>query len=249
MPLLEGTPSDDADAVLATGRSDVSVIFISMSARHPDGRDAEYLAWHTLDHRPEQYRLASLRSSLRLASTPGCRAARAASDARYDATDHVMTYLFADVEGLAPFSALGAALGATGRMPYALPAVERAVYRFDTAVAAPRAKVGADILPWYPARGAYLLLERGDAPANDLVEVDGVIGAWWGSALPFDARYATADAEGLHVTYCLLDDDPVAVAGRLQPALEARWAATGVVPLLAAPFHTVVPYEWERFLP
>src|SRR5262249_14574959 len=122
--LLEGAPSDDTEPVLATGRSDVSVIFVSMSARHPDGRDVESLAWHTLDHRPEQYRLPSLRASMRLVSTPDCRAARAVSDVRYDATDHVMTYLFADAGGLAPFSALGGALGAAGWVPYALPAVE-----------------------------------------------------------------------------------------------------------------------------
>ena len=72
MPLLQGTPSDDAEAVLATGRTDVSTIFVSMSARHPEGRDAEYLAWHTLDHRPEQYRLASLRAAMSARTvTPG----------------------------------------------------------------------------------------------------------------------------------------------------------------------------------
>ena len=36
----------------------------------PTGRDAEYLRWHTLDHRPEQHRLAGVRASLRLVSTP-----------------------------------------------------------------------------------------------------------------------------------------------------------------------------------
>ena len=56
---LAGTPSDAVDAILATGRSGVRTIFVSMSARHPDGADAEYLAWHTLDHRPEQHRLAA----------------------------------------------------------------------------------------------------------------------------------------------------------------------------------------------
>ena len=73
---LTGTPSDEVDEILATGRSGVTTIFVSMSARHPRGADAEYLAWHSLDHRPEQYRLATLRSSVRLVSTPSCRAAR-----------------------------------------------------------------------------------------------------------------------------------------------------------------------------
>ncbi len=75
--MTEGAPSDEVDAILAAGGSGVTTIFASMAARHPDGADADYLAWHTLDHRPEQYRLASLRSSVRLVSTPACRAARA----------------------------------------------------------------------------------------------------------------------------------------------------------------------------
>src|SRR5215510_15760381 len=113
---LSGTPSDGVGEILATGRSGVTTIFVSMSARHPRGADAEYLAWHSLDHRPEQYRLAALRSSVRLVSTPACRAARAASHARLDATDHVMTYFFDDMAGLVGFNDLAIALRGAGRM-------------------------------------------------------------------------------------------------------------------------------------
>ena len=88
---LPGTPSDQLPAVLASGASDVAYIFVSMSARDPNGRDADYLEWHSLDHRPEQYRVAGIRHSLRLVSTPDCRAARACSSGPYDAVDHVMT--------------------------------------------------------------------------------------------------------------------------------------------------------------
>ena len=75
---LPGTPSDDVDGVLAAGRGEIGTLFVSMARRHPDGHDAEYLRWHTLDHRPEQHRLAGVRASLRLVSTPACRAARRA---------------------------------------------------------------------------------------------------------------------------------------------------------------------------
>ena len=84
---LEGTPSDSLPDVLATGTSDASFVFLSFSSRDPDGRDAEYIAWHSLDHRPEQYRLAGIRNSIRLVSTPRCRAARAANAAPFDAVD------------------------------------------------------------------------------------------------------------------------------------------------------------------
>ena len=124
MAHLAGTPSDQLPEVLATGSTDVRLAFISLSAREPNGRDAEYVAWHSLDHRPEQHRLAGLRNSMRLVSTAACRAARAASVDRYDGVDHVMTYLFSDAAALVPFNDLGAALHNGGRMPLRLPSVQ-----------------------------------------------------------------------------------------------------------------------------
>ena len=248
MPELVGTPSDDAPEILATGDSGVKVIFVSMSARDPEGRDTDYLEWHCLDHRPEQYRLASLRGSLRLVSTPACRAARAASAAPYEAVDHLMTYFFADVAGFEPFYDLAEGLRGAGRMRPLLPTVGRGVYGLDGIAAAPRIKVGADVLPWWPATGAYVLVERGAAPAARLIEVPGVAGAWWGAAVPVADRYAAAEP-GTQITYCFLDGDPVEVAGRLRPVLEQRWAVTRVVPLLAAPFHTVLGTDCARHLP
>ena len=67
------------------------------------------------------------------------------------------------------------------------------------------------------------------------------------TAPPFDDK--AADSGGMQVTYCFLDDDPVATAVRLRQPLEQRWAAGNVVPLLAAPFYTLVPFEWDRYLP
>jgi hypothetical protein len=249
MSVLVGTASDQVPGILATGRTDVTTMYVSMSVRHPERRDADYLQWHTLDHRPEQYRLAGVRAAFRLVSTPACRAARAASHERYDATDHLMTYLFTDVGGLAAFNELAIALAKAGRMPYLLPSVERAVYRLDGTVAAPRIKAGADVLPWWPAKGVYLLVERGQRSASELIDVPGVGGAWWGGALPLDPPYTTASNTGLQITYCFLDDEPAETAQRLRGVLKERWARSGVEPLLAAPFHVVMPYQWDRYLP
>jgi hypothetical protein len=242
MTALEGVPSDDLPDVLATGRSDVSALFVSFSARHPDGRDAEYLRWHSLDHRPEQHRLDGLRGSLRLVSTPACRVARAAAASPYDDVDHVMTYLFRDRSVVEPFYALGAALGAGGRMPLRLPSLGLATFDVAGMVAAPEAVIGADILPWRPARGVYLLLEEGGAPAGELTSVTGVAGAWWATSDP-------TDGEVRQVTFCFLDDDPVEVAVRIRPALQRRWEGSAVAPLLAGPFHVAVPFDWDRYLP
>ena len=111
-----GTPSKDLPEVLATGKSDADFIFLSLSGRDPTGRDADYIAWHSLDHRPEQYRLAGIRNTMRLVSTPEARAARAANAAPYDAVDHIMTYQFADTSAMPAFNELGAALDRGGRM-------------------------------------------------------------------------------------------------------------------------------------
>lgn len=222
-----------------------------MSARSIDGRDAEYLQWHGLDHLPEQYRIAGLRSGARWVSTPECRAARAASAPPYDDVDHVVAYLFADpVEpALDTFFALGKDLREAGRMPVLLPPVELGGYRVIDKVAAPRVLVGADVLPWQPHRGVYLLLETGPpASTGGLLEVDGVAGAWtFTGSDSLHARLADTEARCLTVLY--LDDDPALVGGRLEGPLTERWEAVEATPLFAAPFVTVTPWAWDAALP
>lgn len=245
---LPGTPSDQVADVLAEGRGDITTLFVSMATKHPDGADADYLRWHTLDHRPEQHRLSAVRASLRLVSTPACRSARAWSKDRYDAIDHVMTYFFTDPGGMEPFLSLSKALGDAGRKLALLPPVERGVYDVGEKAAAPRIKIGADVLPWWPTRGAYLLLESDASAPTELVDIDGVAGVWSATSLSVDARLASAQA-GQTISYCFLDDDPVVVAARLRPVLEKRWSDQGVEPLFAAPFYPVVPHEWDRYVP
>ena len=245
---LPGTPSDEVAEVLATGGGEITTLFVSMATRHPDGKDAEYLRWHTLDHRPEQHRLAAVRASLRLVSTPACRSARVISDGPLDTVDHVMTYFFSDTAGLQDFNELSTALGNSGRKLPLLPPVERGVYEVQRKAAAPRVKLGSDVLPWLPVRGAFVLVERGSASPNPLLEVDGVAGVWSALSLRVDASLASAQ-ENQTITYSFLDDDPIATAQRLRPALETRWAESNIEPLFAAPFFAVVPYEWDRYVP
>jgi hypothetical protein len=244
---LPGIASDDLPAVLASGATDVRTIFLSMTMREPQGRDAEYLEWHSLDHRPEQYRVAGLRHSIRLVSTPACRAARAINDSRFDAVDHVMTYFFAADAALDQFNALSAALGGE-RRPFRLPTVHAGYFNLAGKVAARRAIAGADVIPWRPARGVYLIVEQGAQSPVALADVAGVAGIWWHEGgTPPAPRFP--DTSGMQVTYCFLDDDPIETAMRLRGPLKQRWASGGVVPLLAAPFQTLVPFEWDRYLP
>lgn len=245
---LEGTPSADLPEVLATGSTQVSYAFISLSARHPAGRDADYIAWHSLDHRPEQYRLPGLRHSIRLVSTPECRAARAASVDQFDTVDHVMTYMFTGADSIPGFNELGRALDVGGRMSIRLPSVGYMTADLAGKAAAPEAVAGADVIPWRPAAGVYLLVEEGHASPEALIDVPGIAGLWWfdGSVAPepydFDARMR-------RVTYCFVDGDPIAVAAQLKGILHDRWASGEVRGLLAAPFFQPVPFDWSRHLP
>jgi hypothetical protein len=250
-----GTPSDEDQEILATGRSGVTTIFVSMNARHPEGRDADFLKWHNLDHRPEQYRLPALRGSLRFVSTPECRDSRARSDIRYDAVDHIVTYFYSTNVGPKQANDLAVALLGAGRTPSPLPVVDRGAYSLEGLAAAPRIKVGADVLLWRPLRGVYLVIERGGPAPSDLVDVPGVAGVWWAVGCPMDSLFPSADgiplssSEGLQITFCFLDDDPVATAPRLSEALEVRWADNDMNSLLAAPFYPVEGYDYDRHLP
>jgi hypothetical protein len=114
--------------------------------------------------------------------------------------------------------------------------------------AASRIKVGADVLPWWPASGVYLLVEPEPAPPVDRIDVRGVAGTWSAVSVPVASGLSTAEV-GQRISYCFLDDDPVATAERLRPVLARRWREHGVTPLLAGSFHTVVPHEWHRHLP
>ena len=78
--------------------------------------------------------------------------------------------------------------------------------------------------------------------------VPGVAGAW--SYAGVDGRHDRLEpTTGLGLIVCDLDAPPVEVAAELGPVLLDRWASGAVTPLLAGPFHTVVPFEWDRHLP
>ena len=51
------------------------------------------------------------------------------------------------------------------------------------------------------------------------------------------------------MTVCYLDDDPATVGARLAPVLERAWENAPVRPLLAAPFESMMRWDWDRFGP
>ena len=252
-----GTPSDSDPRIAAFGNGDVTAAVVSMSSRHPQGLDADYLRWHVTDHLPEQYRLVGLRLGQRWVSTPACRAARAASVAPFDQVDHVVQYLFAEPvdDALDRFFPLGTALREIGRMPMQLPRVQVGGWDLVATTAAGRVLVGGAVMPWYPCSGVYLLVERaaGPEPArpgtpDELMAVPGVAGAWtYAGTEPRHPRLAST--AGLAMTVCYLDRSPTDVAADLAPVLGDRWSDGSRTPLLAAPFEMVVADGWDRHLP
>jgi hypothetical protein len=149
---------------------------------------------------------------------------------------------------LEEFFALGADLRAAGRMPLALPSVELGGYRFDAAVAAARVQIAAEVLPWRPATGVYLLVEDGAGTPVDLVDVPGVAGLW--SFLGDSSIHPRlAPTGGRRLTVCYLDDAPVATAHRLTAVLQTRWEQNESTRLMASPFMALTPWKWDVALP
>ena len=208
---------------------------VSMATRHPDAADAEYLRWHTLDHRPEQHRLPAVRASLRLVSTPACRSARAISDGPLNAVDHVMTYFFSDRDGLRGFYELATALGSANRKVPLLPPVERGVYEVHSKAAARRVKVGSECAALAARSGGVFAGRAGIGISQATAGSRGRRRCLVGGVAQVDAGVASAQGNQ-SITYCFVDDNPVATAEGLRPVLNDRWANPAIEPLFAAPF-------------
>jgi len=256
---LEGRSSDEVPDLLALGDGQVTVGVFSMSSRSPTREeDARYFEWHLLDHLPEQYRLETIHHGARWTSTPECRAARPICGTPLDPVDHVVNYLLTPPvgPGMTKFWELYLALRDAGRMGPRLPRVHSGIYRIADKVTAPDVVSGADVLPWRPAQGVYLVVEEvtgGDDRPEEiraLSQLDGVAGAWWYAGGVDVERATQAESPPAYrVTVCYLDVRPLQVADSLAQTLQRRWDKGGIVPLLAAPLEIVVPWQWDRYLP
>jgi hypothetical protein len=244
----------------------VKVGFFSLTGHSETGDDRPYLEWHQLDHMPEQYQLHGLVAGQRWGSTPACRAARAAEAGDWSSIEHVVLYLMGNPvdETIDEFLTFGRHLAELGRFPHNLPSRYRGALRLLETHAAARVLISPEVVPFRPHRGIYLIVDEPverDRPTQDaylqrrhrellpeLVSVPGVAGAWSFATTPAIRR--PAFTEGDHrMTVCYLDDEPAAVGERLAP-LMTRWAADEPIRLaLAAPFESMVRWDWERFGP
>lgn len=242
----------------------IKIGFFSVSHRSPSGDDRPYLEWHQMDHMPEQYLLPGLLFGQRWASTPACRAARAAEVGSWADVAHVVCYLMGNPvdETVDEFLTLGRTLAEQGRFSQSLPSQFLAALRLLDALAAPRALIADDVVPFRPHKGVYVIVEEPtDSAGQDhylqqvhteilptLVAVPGVAGALTFGTTPA-IRRPTFTPGVFRITTCYLDDDPATVAARLQEPLERIWKDAPVRPLLAAPFESMMTWDWDRFGP
>ena len=136
----------------------VKVGFFSVTESSPTGDDRPYLAWHQLDHMPEQYRLPGLVLGQRWRSSPECRQARAAEVAEWSGVEHVVCYLMGEPvdQTVDDFLALGRELAEAGRYSQVMPSQYRGALRLLGTSAAARVLVSPEVVPFRPHRGIFL---------------------------------------------------------------------------------------------
>jgi hypothetical protein len=241
----------------------IKVGFLSLTRASPTGDDRPYLAWHRLDHMPEQYRLPGMVLGQRWASTPACRRARAIEAEDWSPVEHAVCYMMGEPvdRTVDDFIALGRELAEAGRYPHVMPSHYRGALRVIETMAAPRVLVSAEVVPFRPHRGVYLFVEQPegtptasaseiglgrlpDGVLPDLVDVPGVAGVWVYATSP-DLRRPMFTDGVLRVTICYLDEEPVTVAERLASTLDRVWDAVPTRLLLAAPFESIVRWDGE----
>jgi hypothetical protein len=231
-----------------------------------------YNAWHQLDHMPEQFPLRGIVYGQRWVSTPACRRARAVDGGEFAAADYLTVYLMADPihDTLRAFQSLADELHAAGRFTGSRRARLAGPYERTAVVAAPRVMVSAEAIPYRPNRGVYFVMRTWDeggvsgpgagrrpsraarASADDqlatrLVDADGVAGVWsFASSRRFE-RHGWGTGER-SMTLCYLDVEPLSVSPQLD-AIVGDCAAPGATVVLAGPFETIVPWEWDWFEP
>ena len=241
----------------------VRLAFLSLTGTSETGDDAGYLEWHAMDHMPEQYSLPGMLNGQRWRSTPRCRQERAAQHDDLVPVENAVCYLIGDppTPTLEDFIALGRTLADVGRYPQVIPSRFLGAFELLEARAARRVLVSDEVVPWRPNRGIYLIVERLTDPSAAgqflrevhlrqipaLLDVPGVAGVWWFGTTP-RYRHPTFTKGNFRATICYLDDDPAAVAAGLRPVLEDWWERGPVEPWLAAPFESVVQWNWQRFL-
>lgn len=235
-----------------------------------------YNEWHQLDHRPENLALPGVAWGDRWRRSEELRALGAAG-ASHDDTDYVAMYWFRDPvkESMRAWDQLGADSFEWGRGPL-IPGVERRMLAFFKPVkgyAARSALVSPEVLPYRPNRGLWLNVTAQAEPHSaatharhaftdrvrmpELVELDGVAGAWTftfshgqqHTSLPFAGGTGPEKPGSMRIELLYLDGDVAQTSAAIN-ATEAELASAapsgdGESLVLRGPVSTIVPWlDW-----
>jgi hypothetical protein len=197
------------------------------------GHHGTYNSWHLYDHLPEQLPLHGIAWGQRWVLTPAL-SSRAAAQPPLDRVHYVTLYLLAEPleQTLEAFRGLGRRLRAEDRFHLHRRSHLSGAMEVRSMRAAPRVVVSAEAVPYRPNTGAHVrLTQDATPPVASLLNVPGVAGVW---------TFAGMD---MQLTWCWLDDDPIAVSeainGTAPPPPTARFSAT---------LHTIDPRgPWDWF--
>jgi hypothetical protein len=198
-----------------------------------EGHHGTYNTWHLYDHLPEQLPLPGIAWGQRWVLTPELSQS-STTKPPLDRVHYVTLYLLAEPLGqtLEAFRALGQRLRAADRFHLHRRSHLSGAMEVSSMAAAPRALVSAEAVPYRPSTGAHVRLTREAAPpAASLLTVPGVAGAW------------TFTGMDMHLTWCWLDDDPIAAGEAITSTAPAPPGA-----LFDATLHTIDPRgPWDWF--
>lgn len=237
---------------------EVEVGFFSFSEVTDPSEHRSYNEWHQLDHLPEQYRLPGVVLGQRWVCTPACRATRRFDAEELSSAQYMTLYLMtAPVsETLEDFRALGAALREEGRFHLRRRSCLSGPFSPIDRRAAGRVLVSAQVLPFRPNLGVYVVvhaldsdvsLDAADAAklSERLCNEPGVAGVWTFVSLGGFEHLGWRPGNR-RITVCYLDEPPLSVAEALGEAV-LQMAQGAPAPELAGPFETISPWRWDWF--
>jgi hypothetical protein len=236
--------------------------FVTFTEVTADGDHRAYNEWHQLDHLPEQFRIPGIAFGERWVLSPECAEQAVPVAEPLDDFHYVTLYLMRGPlsETLDQFAAVRERLTDLGRFyPHRRTALSGA-WRFLSAAAAPRVLVAAEVVPYRPALGVYVVVEE---PADGydvyarrlhtdqvpaLLDVPGVAGVWsFGTRLWGFAASGGAGADATRITVMFLDRPPLDVAGEVAELVRRGWEAGAVRPRFAGPLLAITPWRWDWF--
>ena len=239
--------------------------FFSLSHHSPDGDDRAYLEWHQLDHMPEQYQLPGLVFGPALGFDPGLRSGTGGRGGRLG-PDGPRRLLPDGQSARRDHRRVLHAGAGPGRDGPLLPVAPKQYLAGLRLLACPRRTARAHLrrsrpLPPQPGDLPHRRRATGDPGCRTstsnactptccptLVSVPGVAGALAFGTTPA-IRRPHLQPGVYRITSCYLDDDPATVGERLAPVLKEIWKDAPVRPVLAAPFESMMIWDWDRFGP